>query len=327
VNCDLPWNPAKLEQRIARAWRKNQTRSVSVINLVAEKTIEHGMLETLANKQALADGVLDRRGDLEKIPLRSGGQAFLTRLNQLLSQSPGPAPAGDLRSEISKLKLAKPADRPRAFAEEARRQLGASLVTCEERFPRQGAHSVLYVVVESQAALHRPRLEALHTELCADLETIAPVRLEVLDRATHEALERLIAAGLIAPVSRAARPLHPVAETPPPLGAEELAKAKTHRDLAARKLKMARLLAEGGMADEARTPFLDAALALSRALAVEHRLPEPAAIEDALQPPLAAVWGAPVALLHDFVDQPAADGKALAGAMDGLLKSADDCPF
>ena len=34
VNVDLPWNPAKLEQRIARAWRKNQTRSVTVINLV-----------------------------------------------------------------------------------------------------------------------------------------------------------------------------------------------------------------------------------------------------------------------------------------------------
>ncbi|HWH68353.1 MAG TPA: DEAD/DEAH box helicase, partial [Candidatus Sulfotelmatobacter sp.] len=51
INCDLPWNPAKLEQRIARAWRKHQTRSVTVINLVAEKTIEHRMLDTLADKQ------------------------------------------------------------------------------------------------------------------------------------------------------------------------------------------------------------------------------------------------------------------------------------
>ena len=33
VNVDLPWNPAKLEQRIARAWRKNQTRSVTVLCL------------------------------------------------------------------------------------------------------------------------------------------------------------------------------------------------------------------------------------------------------------------------------------------------------
>ena len=50
INCDLPWNPAKLEQRIARAWRKNQTRPVTVINLVAEETIEHGMLASLAQK-------------------------------------------------------------------------------------------------------------------------------------------------------------------------------------------------------------------------------------------------------------------------------------
>ncbi|MGH8472905.1 MAG: DEAD/DEAH box helicase, partial [Gammaproteobacteria bacterium] len=34
INLDLPWNPAKLEQRIARAWRKHQKRQVQVINLV-----------------------------------------------------------------------------------------------------------------------------------------------------------------------------------------------------------------------------------------------------------------------------------------------------
>ena len=38
MNLDLPWNPAKLEQRIARAWRKRQTRDVLVVNLVAENT-------------------------------------------------------------------------------------------------------------------------------------------------------------------------------------------------------------------------------------------------------------------------------------------------
>ena len=44
INLDLPWNPAKLEQRIARAWRKNQMRTVDVINLVTEDSIEHVML-------------------------------------------------------------------------------------------------------------------------------------------------------------------------------------------------------------------------------------------------------------------------------------------
>src|SRR6185312_15148219 len=45
VNVDLPWNPAKLEQRIARAWRKGQVHAVSVINLVCEHSIEHGILQ------------------------------------------------------------------------------------------------------------------------------------------------------------------------------------------------------------------------------------------------------------------------------------------
>jgi superfamily II DNA or RNA helicase len=320
VNCDLPWNPAKLEQRIARAWRKHQTRAVTVINLVAEGTIEHRMLETLANKQALADGVLDQRGDLGAIPLRSGRQAFLSKLNQLVGEAPA-------RPVALELKPSKPSDRPRAFAEEACRQLGAALVTCEERFPREGSHSVLYVVVEGQAALHRPRLEALHTELCADLESVAPVRLEVLDRATHEALERLIAAGLIASVSRAARPLHPVAETHAPLSADELARAKTYRDLAARKLKMARLLADGGLPDEARPPLLDAALAMSRALAVEARLPEPGALDDVLSPPLAAAWGQHAIAIRDYFAQPNADRHRAIRAMEALLGLPDDCPF
>ena len=327
VNCDLPWNPAKLEQRIARAWRKHQTRAVTVINLVAENTIEHRMLETLSNKQALADGVLDQRGDLGAIPLRSGGQAFLSKLNQLVGETPRLAAAGDLKSKITNLKLAKPSDRPLAFSQAARQQLGSVLVACEERFPREGTHSVLYVVVENQAASHRPRLEALHAELCADIESVAPVRLEVLDRATHEALERLIAAGLITSVSRAARPLHPVAELPGPLTADELARAKTHRDLAARKLKMARLLTGGGMADESRAPLLDAALAMSRALAVETRVPEPDALDDTLLPPLAAAWGRHAIVIQDFMARPGADGGRAARAMEELLGISNDVPF
>ena len=96
INCDLPWNPAKLEQRIARAWRKHQTRSVTVVNLVSENTIEHRMLGTLADKQALAGGVLDREGDLKEIKLRGGRQAMLERLEQILS-SPKPAAVPRLR--------------------------------------------------------------------------------------------------------------------------------------------------------------------------------------------------------------------------------------
>ncbi len=224
INCDLPWNPAKLEQRIARAWRKHQTRPVTVINLVSEKTIEHRMLGTLSNKQALADGVLDRMGDLKEIKLQTGRQAFLAKLNQLVTQ-----PVEGAKPEAREVKPALPADRPRGFAAAAQKRINGALLRCEERYPNDAPHSVLYVVVERDAAQYREQLNALHAEYFGpgQWDPLAPVRLEVIDRATDEALQRLIEAGLLAKTTRATRPLWPAdtAEAaPPPLSAAELEK-------------------------------------------------------------------------------------------------------
>jgi superfamily II DNA or RNA helicase len=74
VNMDLPWNPAILEQRIARIHRMGQTRPVRVINFVAKGTIEEGMLSVLAFKRSLSAGILD--GDSGEISL---GGSRLTR--------------------------------------------------------------------------------------------------------------------------------------------------------------------------------------------------------------------------------------------------------
>lgn len=59
VNMDLPWNPAILEQRVARIHRIGQVRPVQVINFVAKGTIEEGMLSVLAFKRSLSAGILD----------------------------------------------------------------------------------------------------------------------------------------------------------------------------------------------------------------------------------------------------------------------------
>jgi superfamily II DNA or RNA helicase len=59
INLDIPWNPAVLEQRIARIYRFGQERNVSIINLVSTGTIEHKMLDVLKFKGAMAEGVLD----------------------------------------------------------------------------------------------------------------------------------------------------------------------------------------------------------------------------------------------------------------------------
>jgi ERCC4-related helicase len=62
VNMDLPWNPAILEQRIARIHRLGQARPVQVINFVSKGTIEEGMLSVLAFKRSLSAGILDGGG-------------------------------------------------------------------------------------------------------------------------------------------------------------------------------------------------------------------------------------------------------------------------
>ena len=59
VNMDLPWNPALLEQRIARIHRMGQKRPVQIINFIAKGTIEEGMLSVLAFKRSLSAGILD----------------------------------------------------------------------------------------------------------------------------------------------------------------------------------------------------------------------------------------------------------------------------
>lgn len=63
INVDLPWNPAVLEQRIARIYRIGQKRNIQVINLVASESIEERMLTTLNFKTSLFEGVLDHGED------------------------------------------------------------------------------------------------------------------------------------------------------------------------------------------------------------------------------------------------------------------------
>ena len=59
INMDCPWNPAVLEQRIGRVHRLGQSKPVTVINYISKGTIEEKMLELIAFKKLMFDGVLD----------------------------------------------------------------------------------------------------------------------------------------------------------------------------------------------------------------------------------------------------------------------------
>ncbi len=71
VNYDIPWNPARLEQRMGRIHRYKQQHDVFVANLVADKTREGQVLNTLLTK-------------LEKIRDKLGSDKVFDVLGRLL---------------------------------------------------------------------------------------------------------------------------------------------------------------------------------------------------------------------------------------------------
>jgi SNF2 family DNA or RNA helicase len=103
INMDQPWNPAVLEQRIGRVHRLGQRRPVRVVHLVAQSTIEHGMLQVLAFKKSLFEGVLD--GGRDEVFL--GGsrlKRFMESVEKVTGSIPEPPPRSPLR-----LRPARPA--------------------------------------------------------------------------------------------------------------------------------------------------------------------------------------------------------------------------
>jgi len=92
VNLDQPWNPAVLEQRIGRVHRLGQHRPVRVLHLIAQGTIEEGMLNLLGFKSAMFAGVLD--GGSDEVFL--GGtrlKRFMESVEKATSDIPQPMPA------------------------------------------------------------------------------------------------------------------------------------------------------------------------------------------------------------------------------------------
>jgi SNF2 family DNA or RNA helicase len=84
INVDLPWNPAVLEQRIARAHRMGQKNPVQVYLLVTEGTIEEKLLATLSAKYDLALAALDMESKVREVALASGIEELKRRLEVLL---------------------------------------------------------------------------------------------------------------------------------------------------------------------------------------------------------------------------------------------------
>lgn len=264
INLDLPWNPARLEQRIARAWRKHQARSVQVIHLVTEDSIEHRMLHLLAGKQALAEGLLDGTGELDTLPMPSGRAAFIERLGEIMGTpvgaEPAPTPAEAAATPIEPLER---------LGQELVAGLGDELLLLEAHPAPDGRTTLLVVVgrlvdtaqarAQAEAALRR------HVDGAGE-----PPHLELLDQATFEAIERLVEAGVVQLAPAGRRLLHrsPALTDPQAVDRQRrLLRARQSFDRGEHKQRMATLLAEGGFPVEALPPLAEAVQAALLCLA------------------------------------------------------------
>jgi hypothetical protein len=284
INCDLPWNPAKLEQRIARAWRKNQRRAVTVVNLIAERTIEHGMLATLAQKSNLARGILDGHGELEEMRFSSGGQGLLKRLEQVMAAPPLPP-------EL--VWRPKPLPEPaRQFVKAARRLLGERFVQCEELWIEGREEPLLLLVGNGDLTADRAAAEKLRRDI---IWMGGRPEVRVVSPETWAQMREMAELGLITLNIRARRDLTLEENAgPPPLSAEELNAVQAERDLLSRKLRAAQALIHAGLPEDAAPHLAAAALAKARVTALERRWKPPQNLVDGTDPPFEALWPAPL---------------------------------
>jgi hypothetical protein len=308
INMDLPWSPAKLEQRIARAWRKHQTRPVGVVNLIAENSIEHRMVYLLEQKQGLADGVLDGLGDVNSIRMPTGRAAFMERMAAVMG------PLGEADTEVA-------ADDRAALRDALLDRHGERLLSLVAR----GANGTgTYVAV----------LDAPHDELDRERHRLreAGAAVEVLDRHSFDVIRRLEAAGILHFSGEAAQELH----RSPSLDDGALVRLEEARRLAEegeRKLRMAALLAGGGFEPESGEPAHAALMVALRTLAVLAGAGDPGDGQDlgALADGMAGTDALPQALARGVEAARSGDagGQKLLGLADDLfahIRATLGCP-
>lgn len=88
INFELPWNPAKKNQRIGRIDRIGQKSSnLTIYNLITLNSIEQQIASGLVIKQNLFDSVLNTTNDVDFVDFSSKGKSqFIKQIEEFLAQ-------------------------------------------------------------------------------------------------------------------------------------------------------------------------------------------------------------------------------------------------
>ena len=89
INIEPPWNPAHLEQRIARVHRMGQVRPVLAIHLLTENSIEERVWETIRLKKELFKDLFDGAGSEVSFE-QLGRRSMIESLKAIVPESAAP---------------------------------------------------------------------------------------------------------------------------------------------------------------------------------------------------------------------------------------------
>lgn len=101
INFELPWNPAKKNQRIGRIDRLGQrSKKLMVINFISRQSIEEKIAAGLSLKQNLFDGVLSENNRIDVVDFSASGRAqFLVELELAMNEMLMPKLSEELPTE------------------------------------------------------------------------------------------------------------------------------------------------------------------------------------------------------------------------------------
>jgi SNF2 family DNA or RNA helicase len=115
INFELPWNPAKKNQRIGRVHRIGQeSAKVTAINLVARQSIEERILDGITLKESLFEAVLNEGNLTDEVDFsRKGRSVFLEQVEQLVKpfEYPTEEEEAETREEAAEALREKPAEK------------------------------------------------------------------------------------------------------------------------------------------------------------------------------------------------------------------------
>ena len=102
INFELPWNPAKKNQRIGRIDRLGQKSShLTIYNLITRDSIEQQIAAGLLVKQNLFEGVLDTNSSTDYVDFSSKGRSqFIDQLEAFVNQTEKAADADDISYDL-----------------------------------------------------------------------------------------------------------------------------------------------------------------------------------------------------------------------------------